>query len=246
MNTNFWAVKAMTPFGGEDKTGESDAGNIDGQNNPPSGTNTGGAQQDSKKGTADGAAGAQSDDDADDDEFKDYSPRELRRIARDLANRAKTAETERDTVKSTLTEKEREKLNKEERLEADLTDAGNANATLRATNARLAITNAIMLDQRFTWHDPEMVAQQLNSAVVKVSDEGKVEGIANELKRVAKDHAFLLKKDNTKPNNPQQNTQQQEGPTGFQPGQGGATQGGSLSADQKVLQENYPALVNRM
>jgi hypothetical protein len=247
MSTDFFTQMPIAPFGGEDKTGGSDVGNSGTQGNTGDNPNPQGSQGNQPASQAGGGGGKgtsspPADDDNDDDEYKDFTPKELRRLARDLATRAKTAEQERDTVRGTLTEHERAKLDKQERLEADLTDERKVVETLRATNAKLAITNAIIMDTRYSWHDPEMVAQQLNPDVVKVADDGKVEGIANELKRVAKDHEFLLKKE-TKPGPPGQ--QQPSGPTGFQPGQGGATQGDSISADQKVLLEHYPALASR-
>ena len=169
-------------------------------------------------------------EDDDDDDFKDLTPRELRRIARDLANKAKTIESERDSFKTKVDEQERKTRTNEENLQKDLEAARNLNSALMATNAKLAILGAIRDDARYEWHDPEMVAQQLNSDVVKVSESGMVEGLKKELDRVAKDHDFLLKKKNSNTQGKQQNS---SGPTGFQPGQGGANNNGSGQPDIK-------------
>ena len=69
-----------------------------------------------------------------------------------------------------------------------------------------------------------------------------------QLTKVAKDHPFLLKKDNTNQGSGQQNNgtgSGTSGPTGFQPGQGGASNGGG-EIDRKKLAEEYPALASRI
>lgn len=194
------------------------------------------------------------DDDDDADEYEGLSAKELRRIAKDNAAKAKAAEKERDSAKSTLTAKEREKLDKEQRLELESEEKDGTIASLRGALSKQALINGILSDRRFEWHNPEIVAAQLNSSVVKVDDDGKVEGLAKDLKRIANDEtlSFLLAKDNTKQNdgNQQQNgnQQQQNGgqQTGLQPGQGGANQGGSMPPNANELAELMPALRNRM
>lgn len=181
-------------------------------------------------------------DDGDDDEYKDLTPRELRRIAKDLAARAKNIETERDTFKTKVEEQERKTRSHEENLQKDLETERSVNAQLRAVNAKLAILGAIRDDMRYEWHDPEMVAQQLNSDIVKVDENGSVEGLKKELDRIAKDHEFLLKKKTAGSQGKQQNT---NGPTGFQPGQGGANNNGAGQPDLKELAKHYPALASR-
>lgn len=216
----------IVPFGAEDQEPQS-------SENPP---NPPANQGDSKP-------PANANDEEDDDEYKEYSPRELRRLARDLSARAKTAEGERDSFKSKVDESERKTRTNEENLKTDLDNANAAITKLRAVNAKLAIINAINGDSKFQWHSPEMVAQQLNSEIVKVDEDGNVEGIAKELARVAKDHPFLLKKQAGQSNNA---GQPPSGPTGFQPGQGGATQGGSSEPNNQELLNKYPALASRL
>lgn len=231
--TTFWSI---IPFGFED--GE-EAGN--GQNVQPP-VNPVQQQQVSTE------QGGPEDDDA--DEYKGLSAKELRRLIRDQEQRAKAAEQERDSVKNKLTEEERKKLDKEQRLELEAKEKDSTIGALRGTIAKQAIINGILSDRRFEWHNPEIVAQQLNSEVVKVSDDGKVENLAKELKRLANDESFkfLLAKDNTK----QQQQQQNSGPqnqqvSGLQPGQGGANgNGGEQLSNIQQLAEIMPALRNRM
>lgn len=236
----------MVPFGAESEGDSSDEGNgnptgsVGTQPDQPSvsvtgsGGGTGGA-------TGKSAPAAATDDD-DEDEYKDLTPRELRRLARDLANKAKNIESERDSFKTKVDEQERKTRTNEENLQKDLEAERSVNATLRATNARLAILGAIRDDVRYEWHDPEMVAQQLNSDVVKVSEDGRVDNLKKELDRIAKDHEFLLKKKANQPGRQPNNG----GPTGFQPGQGGANNSGSGQPDLRELAKSYPALAHRV
>ena len=241
----------IVPFGAEDPIeGNEGSGTNQGNSGPQS--NNPGGQANSGSGTTSSGKGAGSSvasADEDDDEYKDYSPKELRRILREISSRAKTAESERDSFKGKIDEAEREKLTKEQALEKDVQERDVTISTLRATNARLAIINAINADTRFEWHNAEVVAQQLDSKIVKVSDDGRVEGLAKELPRIAKDHDYLLKSRSAQKqpnNNGPAGSSSFSGSTGVQPGQGGAAQGGSTKATIQELAENYPALAARM
>ena len=242
-----FTLLTVAPFGAETDEGDNgatvgdSAGSVATQSN--SGSGAAGASTASPAVTQ--AKGARdSGDSEDDDEYKDLTPRELRRIARDLANKAKTIESERDSFKTKVDEQERKTRTNEENLQKDLEAERSANAALRAINAKLAILGAIRDDSRYEWHDPEMVAQQLNPDVVKVDADGRVENLKKELDRVAKDHEFLLKKKsaaNTQGKQPNSGN----GPTGFQPGQGGANNNGAGQPDLKELAKSYPALAGR-
>ena len=239
-------ILRLAPFGAE-----SDEGNVDDSNGEVAGSVAPQSNQGSGSSGANAQSGAKGkgfvesqDDSGDDDEYKDLTPRELRRIAKDLAAKAKTIESERDSFKTKVDEQERKTRTHEENLQKDLEAERSANAALRAINARLAILGAIRDDARYEWHDPEMVAQQLNSDVVQVGEDGKVENLKKELDRIAKDHEFLLKKKNAG-RQPNSSGQQPNGPTGFQPGQGGANNQGSGQPDLKELAKHYPALAGR-
>lgn len=189
--------------------------------------------------------GAQDNSD-DDDPYAGLSSKELRKLLRDSEAGKQEAENNLTAANSKLAEKDREKLSKEEALQADLDAERENNKTLRATMARQAIINAIVMDTRYEWHNPEVVAQQLNSDVVKVGDDGKVDGIVKELARVAKDHEYLLKKKVRQQDSNSNSGKPPEGPTGFQPGQGGANSGGTMNPSAKDLAKTFPALANRL
>jgi hypothetical protein len=192
-------------------------------------------------------------DDEDDDELEGLSAKELKRIAKDRARQAKDAAAQAKKTAEDAAKKEREKLNADQKKDFDLKQSQDENARLRATNSKLALIGAIRDDVRYDWHNPEIVAQQLDPAKVTVDAEtGQVEGLKSALSDVAKNHAYLLKKkgqqqdsgnnNNNNNNNQQQNNQQ----SGLQPGQGGANQGGSMPPQQAELVELMPALRSRM
>jgi hypothetical protein len=229
----------ITPFGAKPDEGGSDAENgddVSNNANPPAN------QQDSGKGNSKNKQNESESSAEDDDPYAGLSAKELRRLLADTDSKANQSEKDRKALQDKLDEHERAKLSEDQKNKLDLDKEREANSVLRATNARLSITQAILLDKRFDWHNPEIVAQQLNPEIVKVDDNGKVSGIEKELARVAKDHDYLLVK---KRQQQQNNDSNNNGPTGFQPGQGGANQGGSLPPNAKELVKNYPALANR-
>lgn len=245
-----FALWPIAPFGGDNETGDQGGNNDGGQQNNDGSSNNDASQGNSGQPAGGAAAGndnagASDDDDDDDDEYSGYSAKELRRIAKDLKKGKTATDAELKALKDKEDAEKRKKNDDVTNLTNDLTTERDTNKTLRATITKQAIIGAIRDDSRFTWHDPEMVAAQLDPEIVKVDDHGKVEGIKSQLAKVAKDHPFLLKSDNTKQN--QQGGQQNNGssgPTGFQPGQGGAS-GGGTQTDTKKLAEDYPALAGR-
>lgn len=226
------------PFGADADNDPPDQGSQQ-QQNPPAGQgDPPGAGGGGGSGNAGGQKPPDKKDDSDDDEdpYKGLTPTELKKALSDAEKGKKDAEKDRDTYKGKVDEAERATKSKEDNLQADLDKEKETNKSLRATNARLAIVMGILMETKYRWHNPEIVAQQLDPKAVKVSDDGKVEGLTKELARIAKDHAYLLV------------TNQQgghQGPTGFQPGQGGANQGGGKKPTAAELVKTYPAMASR-
>ena len=226
------ALWPILPFGmeGEDDDSNTDDGNDDTQNE-----NKDAGKENSSKN--------KEQEDDEDDQYKGMSSKELKRLLADKDGKLKSTETELDSTKKTLTAKEREELDEIDRLKAEKEDDANTISNLRATNAKLAIIGAIRDDSRFEWHNPEIVAQQFKTDEIKVKEDGTVEGIAKALARIAKDHDYLLKGSKKKEDKDETKNQ---GPTGFQPGQGGANNGGNVDPDRAKLVEMMPALASRM
>jgi len=249
MNSHLFALWPIVPFGGEGEEGDQGSKGDGSQADSGGGTGTlGGAVTTTQGNQSDSKAkGSEGDEDEDDDdEYEGYSAKELKRLLKDTSKGKTQAEKEAKALQDKQTAEERKKNDENTNLKNDLAAERETTAKLRATVVKQAIEGAIRDDQRFEWFDATMVAQQLDPDVVKVNDEGKVEGLKGQLTKVAKEHPFLLKKDNT---GSQQGRQQQDGgtgsgPTGFQPGQGGASTSGEI--DRKKLAEEYPALASRI
>jgi hypothetical protein len=233
------------PFGAEN---EPDSGQTDGNSAGNSGqqSNQQGSQGNSLEGDkslGNGKVGPKPTND-DDDEFSGLSAADLRRRLKEETGKTKTLETERDSFKSKVDESERAQRTKEENLENDLRAAQTENEELRSVNDSLAIINGILTESAYTWHDVNLVAKELDSSVVKVDKSGKVEGLKKDLQRLAKDKPFLLKGTQ---NNGGSNGGNTNGPTGFQPGQGGAHGGNNAQkANAAELAKKFPALASRV
>ena len=249
------ALWPIVPFGGEDDEDDSGAGNSNDGGNA-SGNQAGqGAQSGTGKGNkgtgkGTGASGSASDDDSDDDEFDGFSVAELKRLARDNAQKAKDAEAERKAAQEIIDAEERKKNDDLTNLTKDLEKERQTVQTLRATVVKQAIEASIRDDKRYEWHDVEMVATvagQINPDI-SVSDDGKVEGLKATLPKVAKEHPFLIKTDKSggNKNDERQQNNGNFGATGFQPGQGGTSGGNGNEINAAALAENYPALAGRV
>ncbi len=250
--TGSFPLWPVLPFGaegdgndnGDSGSGSSAEGDAGKPGNGASQGNLGEGNQGGDK-SGSGSSSSDNDDDDEDDDYKGLSLAEVKRIAADNAKNAKASEKERKKLADAEAKRERDKNDENTNLKNDLAERDSTIESLRATIVKQAIEGAIRDDSRFEWHDLEMVAQQLDPNVVSVDDNGKVEGLKSQLPKVAKQHPFLLKKDNTQENNGSGNRQNQNGPTGFQPGQGGTSGGAGNEPDAKALAENYPALAAR-
>jgi len=240
------------PFGAEGEGNDQNAnGGQQGNNGSDGGAENNGFDKDKgKQGGQQNQEGASSSSNAgsddDDDEYAGYTPKELKRLLKDTQQSVTSKQAELDQHQADKDAAERAKNDKETNLTNDLKKANDEIAALKSTIAKQAITSAILSDTRFTWHDPEMVVAQLNNEIVKVDKEGKVQGMKPELTRIAKEFPFLVKSqesNNSGKNN--QGGQQNNGPTGFQPGQGGTSTSGGDKAAASKLAENYPALATR-
>lgn len=234
----------IMPFGGEedpDSTGD--------ENDKDGNEKTLGNTKSSNKSDSGNTKKGESDDKTDDDdEYAGFSLAELKRIAADNAQKASEKEVERKKAQDIIDAAERKKNDDITNLTKDLEKERENTAALRATVAKQAIESAIRDDDRWSWHDIEMVAStalQLNSEI-SVDNDGKVSGLSATLPKVAKQHPFLVKETKGSKNNSKDNNQNGNGPTGFQPGQGGTSNGGGSEVDTKKLAENYPALASRI
>lgn len=248
-----FALWPITPFGGTSPDGGDNSGSGDGQGNSGQGANPPANQQNPAQGqgnagTGKGTPATSDNDDDEDDPYAGLSAKELRRLLADTEKSKDASEADKKKLQDKIDEEDRKKRTKEENLEKDVREGQATIKTLRESLAHQSLINAILIDDRFTWHNMDDVIAKLSDSV-KVSDDGKVDGLTRELTRIAKDNDYLVKsKKETQqdPNNQQQQRNNNNGPTGFQPGQGGANQGGTLPPNVAELAKTFPALASRM
>ena len=188
-----------------------------------------------------------------DDEFDGLTAKELRRLLSESQNGKKVLDSELAQIKGKLEERERKERTELENYKADVDKLTAENAELKQALETTAITNAILNNRKFQFHDATDVLNNLKITELKVDTKtGQVEGIDLELARVAKEKPFLVlnsaKDDKVEKVQNNGSTKQNQnsspsGPTGFQPGQGGGS-GNGVQETRASLLSKYPILQN--
>lgn len=121
-----------------------------------------------------------------------------------------------------------------EKLQRDFAAAQEQVATLQTANTELALQNAFLKDNTFTWHNPDRALKLADLSQVEVRPDGTVIGLKDALKNLATSDAYLVKTEVETP--PQE-------PGGTAPGNNGSA--GTRTATAKVLATRLPALRTR-
>lgn len=156
--------------------------------------------------------------------------------------------SENAALKAERDKQERKDKSDLENAQRDLTERDEKLSKRDQILKRNLVQTAILMDDNYTWHDLDLVITALDSEIVTVDlDEGRVEGIAEELKRIAKDKAFLVKsskkeKKQEDQNGKPQGQQQQRGASGTNPGGAGQQQVNQALANRQELIKKSPAL----
>lgn len=167
----------------------------------------------------------------------------------DVASKSKIeqltqAVKDKDELQRQLDEIARKDQTELENATGDLKKAQDRLATLEGTLRKALLENAIRNEEAFTWHDVSDVISALDDSAIKVDlEQGTIEGLAGELKRVAskKPHYVKSKKGEKKVAEQQPQTPQQ--PSGANPYNVGSTHNAEASRKSK-LRETYPILRN--
>lgn len=211
-----------------------------------------------------GADGGNSQDDADDEDDDDgdggdgkpATPSEKKKLSSEAAARRRElrrVEKERDDLLAEKAEAERKKND-------DLT---NANNDITALTEKLSkrdtvlrnnlLDTGILKDEKRVWHDSDVVLAALDLSAIEVDLEtGTVEGLSEELARVAKEKPFLVKETKgAKKKDDAGNggtsgtagtqTQTKLGSSGINPG-GAGSQANQQIAQREALVKKFPAL----
>lgn len=116
-----------------------------------------------------------------------------------LTNQVTQLTTENTGFKEKQTQEERSKLAKEQQLEQDL-----ANERLRTEKAINLLTqktleNALLTHKEYQWHDSASALAKVDQNAIKTTIDiekgvATVEGLDNEIKRVARENSWMLSK----------------------------------------------------
>jgi hypothetical protein len=147
---------------------------------------------------------------------KEMSPEQIADLLRqvgDLTNSVTKLTTENNNYKAQEQQKQREGMGREQALEADLQDAQQTIVKMDQALKHQAVINAINGFKDVEFHDPKFVIRELSADVfenMEVDLENStvtVSGIENELRRIAREKDWAVKKNN-RPD--QQNGNQQQ------------------------------------
>ena len=153
-------------------------------------------------------------------------------------------EQEKAEREAAAEEAERATRSKEENLTKDVERLTEENGKLKIVNERNLLELEIRRNSKFDWHDVNDVAALIDRTGIKIDAEtGKVEGVENALKDLAKTKPHLLK---TKQNQQDNSGNQSGAGFGSGPASGGVPSGnGDSSAKanrRKQLEGRFPVL----
>lgn len=215
-------------FGGEDDDDDDNDDAGKGGNPKPSGKNKSG--------------GGNDDDDDDDDDHDDLEsitdPKDRRivELSREAAKkrREKNAEKRRaDELQRKLDEKTNSGASAEEQLKAKLQAEKDRNDKLTGTVSNNILKTAIVENEKFKWHDTSVVMGLLDREAMEIDiDDMSVDGLEEQLKKLAKEKPFLLKK---------KAAGEGGGSSGFNPRGGNASD--EKVASEKTLREKYGSVL---
>jgi hypothetical protein len=190
------------------------------------------ADDDSQSGAASGSDG-DDDDDAQSGKSSDetVSRADYEAQQRRLAAADRRA-TELDKELKAIKDKDKSEL---ERAREEAESATKQFEGLQSENRRLRLQVAFLSDSTVTWHSAEDALMHLErDDSVTIDDDGKVQGMAEAIKRLAKDKEYLVKKTATTGNGA-------TGPSGQNVG-GAGSGGGNKKTSRADYEKKFPAL----
>lgn len=110
-----------------------------------------------------------------------------------LKERMRGADKAKSDAETKLREIERKDQTELQKAQGDLEDAKKANAALADKVNEMALTNAFLTNNKYTWHDPADALALLNREGVEISEDGKVTGLGPAIDKLAKSKKHLLK-----------------------------------------------------
>lgn len=223
----------------------------------------GGDDGDDADNDSDGDENEDADDDNSDDDDKDEKAKSKSKskkngpVSREefdaLTNRLSRADKRRSDAEKEAAdlrkfkdEAERKGNTELDNTKKDLTTISKDHETLKGKFAKLARVNAFLTasaQEKISWHDPEVAQRAADLEELEIDEDGKVEGIRDAVKALAKSKKFLVKTEDDSDDDEDSKTRTRRSGNGVGSAAGkgkGKQEKGKLTDEQ--LRARFPAL----
>lgn len=187
-------------------------------------------------------------DDGDDDDLdsiQDDRDRKIAKLSNENKNRRhRERELERElaAIKKAQQAKDDEKKDKADVLSRDLGKANEEITKLRKTNEALLLHKGITGNKEYKFHDESDVIALLNLGDIDIDPvSGTIEGLGEELKRIARDKPYLVAETLGKKRQQKQDGsgQGKQGASGINPGGVGTTQQDAKTQQREAIAKRF-------
>lgn len=151
-----------------------------------------------------------------------------------LQNRMRAADQRAGKAEQELKQLRDKDLPEMDRLRRDYEESQAQVTKLSEKNTQLALENAFLKDNTYTWHNPERALKLVDLSQVTIEEDGSVSGLKDALKALATSDDYLIKKE-VKP--------EAKPPVATSPGNNG---GSSTKPNSKGMAARIPALQTRV
>lgn len=143
-----------------------------------------------------GASGAQGSGDAN----KNDAPEGTVSLAdyEAIKARMQAADKAKSDAEKKLSDLEKKDMSELERTKTELQERDKTIETLNATISQMALQNAFLTDNKYTWHDPRDALALLDREGVEIKEDGKVTGLRSAIDKLAKAKPHLIKNEDNK------------------------------------------------
>jgi cell division protein FtsB len=174
-------------------------------------------------------------------ETQPTSAAEVARIAADLEKqqaRTQAADKRAAEAEAKLRQLVDKDLPEQAKLTRDLAESQKQVETLTARTNQMALENAFLKDNTYSWHNPERALKLVDLSKVEIDADGNVSGLKDALKALATSDTYLVKQEAAGGEGEPNTT-----PPATSPGTNGAS--GTGRASDKTLATRFPGLNTR-
>ncbi len=112
--------------------------------------------------------------------------------------RMQAADKAKSDAEKKLADLEKKDMSELDRTKTELAERDKTIETLNTTIANMALQNAFLTDNKYTWHDPRDALALLDREGVEIKEDGKVTGLRQAIDKLAKAKPHLIKGDEKK------------------------------------------------